>query len=235
MIRAGLNPSDVLTSLKTTTHDRLVQAEAVHGFSNLDPAILNTGLDPTNSSTGVHQHQQAENVSEWETKQQDASRFTELLRSADAISALKGGVDAFSLCIGCIFHIYSRQEAESLLTEVLPDLEKLDYTWDQLIFVSPMDRKVNALLCAVTIMGAIGLQYTRDPIPAMSFTSSIENGTYCYTTIFYNLSKALLQDAIEENSLGAMKICASLSVFNIMAHSTMALAFTGKLSCPIEW
>jgi hypothetical protein len=76
-------------------------------------------------------------------------------------------------------------------------------------------------------MAAIGLQYTRDPIPALGFEPSAENGTYQYVTIFYEFAKHLLETVIESNILEAIKICAAMCIFNTIEHATIALAHAG--------
>ena len=128
-----------------------------------------------------------------------------------------------------MFHTYDRDEGETLLAIVLDAIDEAGGNWAPLIFEESISKRTKASLCAVCVMAAIGLQYTRDPIPSMNFETSTEAGTYACVSSFYWVSKELLEGAIETNDLEAMKVCAMLSIFNIIAHSTVALAYTGML------
>jgi hypothetical protein len=84
-----------------------------------------------------------------------------------------------------------------------------------------------ASVCSTCIMAAVGLQYTKDPIPALDFEPTSENGMYQYVAIFYEATKHLMDTTIENNVLNAIKVCAVMCVFNIILHSTVALANAG--------
>ncbi|KAF3045946.1 hypothetical protein E8E12_008500 [Didymella heteroderae] len=74
-------------------------------------------------------------------------------------------------------------------------------------------------------MAAVGLQYTKNPIPALGFQSSGEDGSYEFVSVFYESARHLLESVIEVNVLEAMKVCAALCIFNTIGHATIAMAY----------
>ena len=152
------------------------------------------------------------------------------LKYSNIIAALESGVEAFFTCTGCIFHIYDQPEAQEMLVVVRECLRDAGDMWPQLIFRGSAPTQLTTPLCSVCIMAAIGLQYTKDPIPAMGFQPSEENGTYQYVNIFYEITKHLVEAVIENNVLEAIKVCAAMCVFNTISHATVALANAGTSS-----
>lgn len=74
-------------------------------------------------------------------------------------------------------------------------------------------------------MAAIGLQYTKDPIPALGFVSSASDGSYELVGLFYESARHLLESVIELDVLEAMRVCAALTMFNTIGHATVAMAY----------
>ena len=74
-------------------------------------------------------------------------------------------------------------------------------------------------------MAAIGLQYIKNPVPALGFESLGADGTYEYVSIFYESARHLLEAVIESNVMEAIKVCAALCVFNTISHATVVMAY----------
>jgi hypothetical protein len=142
-----------------------------------------------------------------------------VLQPSEVIVAMDSGIDAFFSCTGCVFHIYGQDEAHRLLSTIRPHI--LQDSWLVQLKVS---------LCSVCIMAAVGLQYTTDAIPGPRLDASAENGMHKYITIFYELTKYLMEIVIENDVIEAMKVCAALCVFNSIEHVTVALAYAGTWS-----
>lgn len=219
MLRSGVPASRLLEILKVDTSGPSQQSSATSS-SWRRPAVV---IEPEMLRT---------KETEFFAASSDVQDLLAALQKPIAWSALKSGVDAFYLCLRCIFHIFDPDEGESLLLQVMPAIEEAGRDWTMLIFEDASPRQMKASLCAACIMAALGLQYTCDPIPALNFATSRHNNTYSYAYVFYWISKQLIGDAIENDDLETMKICAAMSVFNIIEHSTVALAYVGRLLKP---
>jgi hypothetical protein len=112
-----------------------------------------------------------------------------------------------------------------MLDDIRPQLENTSESWLELIFQGSIPTHLKPILCSLCIMAAIGLQYTKNPIPALGFEPSSADGTYEYVSIFYESARHLLEAVIESNVLEAIKVCAALCVFNTISHATVAMAY----------
>lgn len=143
---------------------------------------------------------------------------------------MDSGIDAFFSCTGCVFHIYGQDEAHRLLSTIRPYIRDADAKWPQLFLRDSPLVQLKASLCSVCIMAAVGLQYTTNAIPGPRLDASAEGGMHEYITIFYELTKYLMEIVIENDVIEATKVCAALCVFNSIEHATVALAYTGTWS-----
>lgn len=153
--------------------------------------------------------------------------FRELLEPSKVMAALEQGVDAFFDCTSCIFYIYDRAEAQQALLVARECIQNTGRRWPEIIFMGSVPANQKASVCSACIIAAVGLQYTRDPIPDMPFVSSKNSRTFQYVNIFYEMSKHLLEATIESNILAAIKVCAASCLFNTILHATVALANAG--------
>lgn len=142
-----------------------------------------------------------------------------------AIDSLEKGAAAFFLCTGCIFYIYDQSEAEKMLQDIRPHLENAGKSWPEIVFQGLIPAHLRPSLGLLCIMAAVGLQYTKNPIPALGFQSSSEDGSYEFVSIFYESARYLLESIIEINVSETMKICAGLAIFNTIGHATIAMAY----------
>lgn len=140
------------------------------------------------------------------------------------ISALMSGFEAFFRCTGSLFYVYTEEEGDSLQQDVLKHLSPTDWLDGD---SQGVESEVAISFAEMCGMSAIGLQYTIEPIPAMGYTGSKADGSFEFTGDFYRIAKQLLDEAIGFNPLRAMKLCTLLSLYNIIAHSSVALAYAG--------
>lgn len=141
------------------------------------------------------------------------------------MDSLQRGAAAFFTCTGCIFHIYNQPDAEKMLRDIRPHLENAGKSWLELVFQGSIPAHLKPALCSLCIMAAIGLQYTKNPIPALDFVSSGQDGSYEFVSVFYESARHLLESVIEINVFEAMKVCAALTIFNTIGHATVAMAY----------
>jgi hypothetical protein len=136
----------------------------------------------------------------------NVSRIPDLSDSAPLAATLRlhGDVlmEAFSTFLKCtatIFHIYTQEEVDALLTESLQTDGQIPLS----------------TLCEVCGIAAVGSRFSRAKI-------SPELGEYYYT-----VTKQLLDECIEKTPLRAMKVCALLAMCNIVNKATAAFAYVG--------
>lgn len=145
-----------------------------------------------------------------------------LLRILDS---LEKGTQAFFSCTGSIFHIYDQDEGEKMLYDLRPHLEIAGKSWMELVVQGSIPLHLKPSLCSMCIMAAVGLQYTKYPIPALGFSPSGSDGSYECVSVFYESARYLLEAVIEIDVLEATKVCAALTIFNTIGHATIAMAY----------
>ena len=200
-IQSGLEPHELLAHLRASQ-----ESEPAYHVTQASSSSTRPDSTPTNNESTAAQG---------------------LLEPSKFMKALEDGIEAFFGCTSCIFHIYEREEADEFLTIVRECINSIDKAWPDLIFRDSVSIRQKSSLCSVCIMAAVGLQYTKHPIPALGFMPSSESGAFHYVKIFYEMTKHLLEASIENHILEAMKVCAALCVFNIASHVTVALANAG--------
>lgn len=112
-------------------------------------------------------------------------------------------MEAFSTFLQCtatIFHIYTQDEVEDLLTDSL----QVD------------DQVPLSTLCEICGIAAVGSRFSRSKI-------SPEMGEF-----YFSVTKQLLDECIEKTPLQAMKVCALLAMCNIINKATAAFAYVGQ-------
>lgn len=128
----------------------------------------------------------------------DSARLAATLRSQSDI--LMEAFATFMQCTSTIFHIYTHEEVDALLTESLHT--------DGPVPLST--------LCETCGIAAVGSRFSRAKItPQM--------GEY-----YFSMTKQLLDECVEKTPLQAMKVCALLAMCNIINKATAAFAYVGK-------
>ncbi|KAF2103228.1 hypothetical protein NA57DRAFT_52754 [Rhizodiscina lignyota] len=231
-IRLGAEPSRVLEALRSNRNSSSAQDSSNSVLNGVDSSPHDGEIsmqDISNSTPHPGSSFQSDHSSRSESASQtpgskitviheggtaalspEEPTFQAMLRSPNTIMALERGVEAFHTCTGCIFHIFDQNEAKELLSTVIPVIREAGENWPLLMLG---DSTLTPLKASLSNSSS-GLE------------PSEKNGTYPYVTIFYELSRHLMEAAIENNALEAMKICAGLSMYNIIGHSTIALAYT---------
>ncbi|KAF3009435.1 hypothetical protein E8E13_000527 [Curvularia kusanoi] len=233
-IQNGAVPSEILDAVKNRTDSMNAEPSSSRRNEAKDSGDLRptAGQDPENSSsirssegaltTPLHLMQSPENLVAVTTPIEGSSIHSPLMR---IVNSLGKGAEAFFTCTGCIFHIYDQTDAERYFKDLGPYIENTGKSWLELIFQDFVPSQLKPALCSLCIMAAVGLQYTKEPIPALGFAPSTEDGTFEFVSIFYESARHLLESVIEINMLEAMRACAAMTMFNTIGHATIAMVY----------
>jgi hypothetical protein len=230
-IQSGAGPSQVMEALKSGASSNVGPNNTIDRLNDL---ITNHTADtvPSRDRSSL-QGDLSEPSRRYETEISSTvtSPFVHaVLQPSEVIVALVDGVDAFFSCTGCVFHIYDQHEAHRLLSTIWPHIRDADANWPQSFLRDSPLIQLKASLCSVCIMAAVGLQHTTNAAPAPHLDASVERGMGKYITIFYELTKHLMEVVIENDGIEGMKVCAAVCVFNSIEHATIALAYAGTWS-----
>lgn len=189
-LREGHDPSAILAAAKPL--DTGAQNDQSEKSATLThPRAPQRRMQQHADSTVLNEHTRVPDLS-------DPAPLAVILQSQGGILA-----EAFSIFLKCtatIFHVYTQQEVDTLLTETLNT-----------------DKEVPlSTLCAACGIAAVGSRFSRAKI-------SPEMGEY-----YFNVTKQLLDECIEKTPLQALKVCALLAMCNIINKATAALAYVGQ-------
>lgn len=189
-LRAGEDPSTILAIVDTRSKN--AQQKDTPAESST-PAKLLSPQPHTQQYTDLATLQKFSGTPDLS----DAAPLATVLQS-------KGDVlmEAFSVFLKCtttIFHIYTREEVDLLLTESLQANSQVPLS----------------VLCEACAIAAVGSRFSRSKI-------SPELGEY-----FFSITKQLLDECIEKTPLQAIKVCALLAICNIVNKATAAFAYVG--------
>ena len=141
---------------------------------------------------------------------------------------MKTGIDNFFTCTGALFPTFTREEADNMEREIIAPIQAHGYNWLLDSTDEPVSMRRKAALSELCGMAAIGLQYNSSTLPGLGMPTAREPGLFEFDKAFYAISKRYLDTAIESNPFRAMKLCALLSMFNVITHSSVALAYVGR-------
>ncbi|XPS74750.1 hypothetical protein M3J07_006844 [Ascochyta lentis] len=195
LIQSGLKPGQVLEQLKATSgspEEPSAEPESA--------TIIGPPKDASTSTDGLTSSPDLEPL-------QDSA-----FHPSNVIPVLTRGVESFLLCTGCIFHIYDSSDARAKLDVVRCFIQEEGESWAQPCHGDSSVAAGKAMLTPVCIMAALGLQYTKDPIPALDLRPSSEDGTHRYVSTLYEVAKRFLDDLIERDVLEAMKAYMGINV-----------------------
>ncbi|KAL9610346.1 MAG: hypothetical protein Q9167_004944 [Letrouitia subvulpina] len=142
---------------------------------------------------------------------------------ASASATLKLGIERFSLCGGTIFPILSREDQETLEREIIEPFGTHGIRWISQATEERVRLSRMAAFSELCGLAAVGLLYNQDTLPSSPQSTPLEMAER--RKPLYRLSRRFLDEAIENNPLRAMRVCASLTTYNMIAHSTVALAY----------
>ncbi|KAL8825677.1 MAG: hypothetical protein Q9191_004266 [Dirinaria sp. TL-2023a] len=216
-IRAGAEPDAVLTF--ENEQEGPVDLELPPALSSsvtatsmtLAPALNN----PTATKTGQSEISKANE--DW---------IIQIMSLPSTLFAIKVAIDRFHACTGIMFPVISREKSQQLQHDVLEPLLEHGVSW---IFQEANDYEKLARIAALSElcgMAAVGLQFNHDTLPVLPMDS--DKDLTEHSTPLYQLGKHFLDEAIKFNPFGAMRTCSFLAMFNIVDHSTVALAYCGN-------
>ncbi|KAL9038923.1 MAG: hypothetical protein Q9214_005087, partial [Letrouitia sp. 1 TL-2023] len=145
------------------------------------------------------------------------------VNTASASATIKLGIDRFCLCGGTMFPIFPQEDQETLEREIIEPFGTHGIRW---ISQAPDERVRLSRMAAFSELcglAAVGLLYNQDTLPSSPQSTPLEMAER--RKPLYRLSRRFLDEAIENNPLRAMTVCASLTTYNMIAHSTVALAY----------
>lgn len=133
--------------------------------------------------------------------------------SDGAKQALRDGIARYFACLGTMFPVITREEVDSTMASFLAP--RKEGTKDNQVLVEKQVAFGELLaLCAV------GFQYDRQTLPG---------GSTSLCTPFYQKARLFLDFVVENAPLRAMRICCCLGIYNVIAKSSLAVSYTGKL------
>lgn len=140
---------------------------------------------------------------------------TSSIEASDAIiQALRHGVDCYFSYLGTMFPIYTKPEVDLIMTTFLAREPSSDDLVDRRIAYGEL-----LAICA------LGLVYDKQ-------TSS--NGSADFCTQFFEKAQLFVDYVLQKSPLRAMRICFCLGCYNVIAKSSMAITYTGKI-CPRQY
>lgn len=190
-LREGSDPSAILASVKSLNTrarqegESTTPATVAHSHALQLYAQQHTDLSASHNDTGIPD------------LSGPASLAATLRLHGDV---LMEAFSTFLKCTATIFHIYTQDEVDALLTESLQTDGQIPLS----------------TLCEVCGIAAVGSRFSRAKI-------SPELGEYYFT-----ITKQLLDECIEKTPLRAMKVCALLAMCNIVNKATAAFAYVGE-------
>jgi len=127
------------------------------------------------------------------------------------IQALRHGIDCYFSYLGTMFPIYTKPEVELIMTTFLAREPSSDDLVDRRIAYGEL-----LAICA------LGLIYDKQTLP---------NGSADICTQFFEKAQLFVDYVLEKAPLRAMRICFCLGCYNVIAKSSLAITYTGKI-CP---
>lgn len=123
-------------------------------------------------------------------------------------SAFQRAADNLLKTTGVLLRVYSPEQQKDILRNVYRGRER------------PLSKVAACELCA---LAAVGTQFSGGEIPSEG------------ADVLYSIARHFLDDVISSSPLRAVKVVALFSMFNIVNHATVALAYIGEfcylLSC----
>jgi hypothetical protein len=134
------------------------------------------------------------------------------------ISALQDGIKCFFIYLGTMFPVFTRQELDATLEDFARTCNE-----DEWLPSTILEKKV--IFGELSAVCAVAFQYDRQRLPDGDASKSIS---------FYERAKILIDYVQKENPLRAMRMCALLGIYNVIAKSALAVRYTGKSlkQCP---
>jgi len=118
--------------------------------------------------------------------------------------ATRAAVRNFYASSGALFHAFPQTQIDEYCRAVFDRGCRLEVSQ-------------RVAICCLCSVAAIGVQYAP--------TNSMNSVDRSFAPVFYDISRHYFADIIEEQPLEAIKVCAALAMYNIMAKATTGLAY----------
>lgn len=156
---------------------------------------------------------------EWSPQIHDCNQLFEheLLsgETSDAVKqALHDGIACFFSYLGTMFPVITENEVATVMTTFLAPLSESEGTIESQVVNKKIAYGELLAICA------LGFQYDRQNLP---------DGNSSICTPFYQKARLFLDYVVEEAPLRAMRMCCYLGIYNVLAKSSLAVSYTGKL------
>jgi hypothetical protein len=129
---------------------------------------------------------------------------------------LAGPIAWFLNCVGALFYIVSKDEAE----ESIQSINHISTPLGDIV-AGNKDPSTTTLAAELAGMASVGVVHAQLADPAAAPPAELAD-------YFYAVAKLGLDVAIEHSPLRAIKICALIAMYNIIVHATVALAYLGR-------
>jgi hypothetical protein len=209
------------------TAQQIVSAQSHSGES------LNTLL--SNNATAENERIPHQSREDMITRGENA--IINVLSQSHVASALSLGIQSFNHYTGSIFFISELAETDVLVQNILNEIDTQQLGWLRNENDHEISRK-KTLLSEMCGMAAVGLQYNSETLDAEYpiSTDLLYGFDGCQLSkMFYGIAKIFLDEAIETNPYRSMRICALLAIFNIIEHSSVAVAYNGLYLFPLSF
>lgn len=134
------------------------------------------------------------------------------------VNGLDGLLEWFFNCVGALFYIMNRNEVQQKMEALRASPDAYTPLGD--LVASGKDLHIATIAAELAGMASIGVVHAQLADPATAPPANLAD-------YFYAVAKMGLDAAIESNPSRAVKICALLSMYNIVVHAKVALAYLG--------
>lgn len=135
------------------------------------------------------------------------------------VATVKRAVQMFFDCTGLLFHVYEEDQVDQKVQEALGSITKPEETL--FLDVLKQNSSMRITFAELAGMAGVGILYLRTSKETPLFPRGLAQH-------FYDITRWLLDSAVEQNPLRAMKVCVLLSMYNIALKATVALMYIGE-------
>jgi len=125
----------------------------------------------------------------------------------------RAAIRSFYVSCGDLFHAFPQGQMEEYCRGIFDQ----DYH---------IDVSQRVAICCLSSVAAVGVQYST----TAGDVSSADSGS---AAVFHDVARHYFADIVEEDPLNAIKLCAMLAMYNVLAKATAGLAYVGKSRCCI--
>jgi hypothetical protein len=135
------------------------------------------------------------------------------------VATVQRAVQMFFDCTGLLFHVYAEEHVKNILEQTLGSVTSPESTMFLDVLKKHPHMKIK--FAEISGMASVGILYLRA-------TDDAESPPPGLAQHFYDITRWLLDNAIECDPFRAMKICVLLTMYNIVLKATVALVYIGQ-------